>query len=224
MQSEPVNILTIQFANEISQHEIPLFRGAINHLLENKFILFHNHDGDKLRYSYPLIQYKQIKDKAAIVCIGKGTESILDLFQLGNIQLLLGNNEIEMYIKSIHIDQVQIGYLEKEKYYKLRNWLPLNSDNYEVYQGMEDMVSKIQLLERILVGNILSLFKGIGIHADQQISLHITDITAQQMVYYKRVKLMSFDIEFKANVSLPQYIGIGKNASIGYGTLTKNTR
>ena len=31
---------------------------------------------------------------------------------------------------------------------------------------------------------------------------------------------MAFDIEFKTNLSLPQYIGIGKNASVGYGTLT----
>jgi hypothetical protein len=34
---------------------------------------------------------------------------------------------------------------------------------------------------------------------------------------------MSFDIEFKTNLYLPQYIGIGKNASVGFGTLTKVT-
>ena len=62
MQPEAINILTIQFANEISQHEVPLFRGAINYSLDNHSILFHNHDGDGLRYAYPLIQYKQIKE------------------------------------------------------------------------------------------------------------------------------------------------------------------
>jgi hypothetical protein len=224
MQSEPINILTIQFANEISQHEIQLFRGAVIHSMENKSILLHNHEGDNFRYSYPLIQYKQIKDKAAIICIGKGTESINDLFQLQSFPLQLGKNDVDMRIKSIHLDQVQIGCIEKERHYKLQKWLPLNSDNYEAYQDMENMVNKIQLLESILVGNILSLFKGLGIHVDQQISLHITDIPAQQIVNYKKVKLMAFDIEFKANVSLPQYIGIGKNVSIGYGTLTKKTR
>ena len=64
MQSEAINILTIQFAIEISRQEIPLFRGAINYSLENQSVLFHNHDGDGLRYAYPLIQYKQIKDKS----------------------------------------------------------------------------------------------------------------------------------------------------------------
>lgn len=31
---------------------------------------------------------------------------------------------------------------------------------------------------------------------------------------------MAFDIEFKTNFSLPDYLGIGKNASIGYGVVT----
>ena len=35
---------------------------------------------------------------------------------------------------------------------------------------------------------------------------------------------MAFDVEFKANITLPQYVGVGKNASIGFGILTKNTR
>jgi len=60
-----------------------------------------------------------------------------------------------------------------------------------------------------------------GFRAEQQIDLHITDITAQRLAHYKGIKLMAFDIEFKTNLVLPQYIGIGKNASVGFGTLTK---
>ena len=32
---------------------------------------------------------------------------------------------------------------------------------------------------------------------------------------------MAFDIEFKVNLTLPQYIGLGKSVSVGFGTLTK---
>jgi CRISPR/Cas system endoribonuclease Cas6 (RAMP superfamily) len=32
---------------------------------------------------------------------------------------------------------------------------------------------------------------------------------------------MAFDIEFASNLSLPNFIGVGKNASIGYGIITK---
>ena len=221
MQSEPTNILTIQFANEISQHEIPLFRGAVIHSLENKSILFHNHDGDKFRFSYPLIQYKQIGSKATIVCIGKGIESVNELFSTGNIQLRIGEKDVNTRIESIHIDQVNISCNETEQLYKLYNWLPLNSKNYNQFLKTDGLIDKISILERVLTGNILSFLKGMGIHLEEQLNIHITDIPDQHFTNYKKMKLMAFDIEFKANIQLPQYIGIGKNASIGYGILIK---
>ena len=215
-----IRTLVIQFANELSAKEIPLFRGAVIQSMEESNILFHNHTPDGFRYSYPLIQYKRIKGKAAIVFIGKGTDNINDLFSPGSLLLRIGKKDVEMRIESIYTEQVEIVCSEKENHFKLHNWLPLNSTNYELYQGMEDMVSKIELLERILVGNILSLLKGIDIHVDQQISLRIADITNQHIIHYKKVQLMAFDVDFYANVALPQYIGIGKNSSTGYGVLT----
>ena len=75
---ENTNILIIKFRDYISDDEVYFFRSAIIQKLENKSeVLFHNHlDKDKYRYSYPLIQYKKIKQKAAIVCIDKGTEAV----------------------------------------------------------------------------------------------------------------------------------------------------
>jgi hypothetical protein len=82
------------------------------------------------------------------------------------------------------------------------------------------MVNRIQILERVLIGNILSFLKGVGIHLEDQIVLSITNITSQHAVTYKNVKLMGFDIEFKTNITFPQYIGIGKNASVGCGVIS----
>ena len=70
-----VDLLTICFKNEILASEIPLFRGAVIHAIQDKAdVLFHNHVGQSFRYAYPLIQYKRIRKKAAIVCLKQGTE------------------------------------------------------------------------------------------------------------------------------------------------------
>lgn len=220
MQPKPINILTIQFANEISQKEIPLFRGAVIHSLENESILYHNHEGDKFRYSYPLIQYKRIKGKAAIVCIGKGTESIQELFTSGEYLYQIGKRTTEMQIESINVHQEFIGYADKMIHYKLHNWLPLNSRNYQQFIHADSLVDKVTILERVLTGNVLSFLKGMDIHQEEQLTINITDIGNQHLTTYKKVKLMTFDIEFNANITLPQHIGIGKNASLGYGVLS----
>ena len=72
-----------------------------------------------------------------------------------------------------------------------------------------------------VVGNILSFLKGVGVHLEEQLIISILDIINQKVVTYKDVKLTSFDIRFKTNISLPSYIGIGKNASIGNGLLMR---
>lgn len=222
MQPEPINILTIQFANEISQREIPLFRGAVIHSLENKSILFHNHEGDKFRYAYPLIQYKRIQGKAAIVCIGKGMESVHKLFSSEKFQYQIGNKTMQMHIENIHAHQDYIGIADMIVHYELRNWLPLNSKNYQRFKDTDSLIDKIAILERVLTGNILSFLKGMDIHLKEQLNINITDISNQHLITYKKVKLMAFDIEFNANVTLPQHIGIGKNASMGFGVLSNN--
>ena len=216
--------IVIQFDNEIESKALPYFRGAVIASLEKKDILFHNHDEDKLRYAYPLIQYKRIHKKAAVMGIGKGIEVISQLLTAHDFNYQIGNEMVEMRIEAVNAYDNEIVLIEDAAHrYRLQNWLPLNSSNYAQYQNSESLVKRIQILERVLIGNILSFLKGIDIHLEEQLIVHVTDITGQRAVTYKKVRLMAFDIEFKTNIQLPQYIGIGKNASIGCGVLTKIT-
>ena len=215
-----VQTLILQFANELSSSDIPKFRGAVIASLKEKDILYHNHLEDKFRYAYPLIQYKRIHQKAAIVCIGKGVKVIHEFFASDNFLFRIGEKSIEMKMDYAKAYDNDIGISHTTQHYRIRNWLPLNSNNYLKYQNAESFVEKIQIMERVLTGNLLSFLKGVGIHLEEQLELNITNITDQRPATYKKVKLMAFDIEFKTNLSLPQYIGIGKNASVGYGILT----
>lgn len=216
--------IVIQFNNEIEPQAIPFFRGAVIASLEKKDILFHNHDKDKQRYSYPLVQYKRIHKKAAVMGVGKGIEAISQLLSAGDFHYQIGNEKVDMQIQTVNAYDNEIVLTENaDNRYRIQNWLPLNTDNYKQYQETDNMVDRIRILERVLIGNILSFLKGVGIHMEDQIVLSITNITSQHAVIYKNVKLMGFDIEFKTNITFPQYIGIGKNASVGCGIITKAT-
>lgn len=216
-------ILIVQFSNEITPQEIQFFRGAVIASLNEKDILFHNHTESGVVYRYPRIQYKRIHKKAAIVCVKEGIKSIGELFCAESYHYKFGEREVDMRIDTINTYQTDIDFCEEPKRYRLLNWLPLNSENYKEYQAIEGMAQRITFLEEKLVGNLLSFFTEMGFRAEQKIELHITDITGQRLAHYKGVKLMAFDIEFKVNLVLPQYIGLGKSASIGYGTLTRIT-
>jgi hypothetical protein len=187
-------------------------------------VLYHNHTGeDSFRYAYPLIQYKRLNGNAAIVCVENGADIIGQFLKETSEPLLLGDREVTFEVESVMPEKTDVGITELPITYRLYQWLPLNSKNYEKYNNTEDFVEKIQILERVLAGNILSFLSGVGVHLDEKFEVHITNITNQKLMRYKKVKLMSFDIEFKANLSLPSYVGIGKNASIGNGVLIKQS-
>jgi CRISPR/Cas system endoribonuclease Cas6 (RAMP superfamily) len=76
-------------------------------------------------------------------------------------------------------------------------------------------------MERILTGNILSFAKGIGVRLDKEVICKLTGLRNYGLVDCKGVKLMAFDGEFRCNVSLPDFIGIGKSTSVGFGMVTR---
>ena len=215
--------LAIYFDTPIEQHEVGFFRGAVLKSLGKKAdVLYHNHTGeDKFRYAYPLIQYKRLRGKAAIVCVEDGVGLVGQILSELSGTLSIGQREAFCQIAEVKASNTPVEIVESVVTYQLSHWLPLSARNYALYQNTDELVERLKILERILTGNILSFLKGVDIHVDEQLQIGITEITKQQVVSYKQVKLLSFDIKFKANISLPPYIGIGKNASVGCGVIRK---
>lgn len=214
-----IKLFHIQFQNELEDSEIELFRGAVIHQIPSSMILFHNHKGQGFRYSYPLIQYKRLRGKAFIVCLSDGVEAIGNLFSFSDFYFRIGNREEKMQIASIWTSDFLIQTWNAEITYHLNRWLALNETNYQEYQSMEKETDRIAFLERKLIGNILSFIKGVDIYADKTITCKILSINSSYWSYYKDVSMQAFNVTFQTNLSLPEYIGLGKGASIGYGTL-----
>ena len=79
------------------------------------------------------------------------------------------------------------------------------------------MVERVSFLENILKANLLSMLKGLNIHLEKELILKITEIGDSYLIHNKGIKMMAFNADFKCNLSIPNNIGIGKNASIGCG-------
>ncbi len=217
-----IKYLSVRFGNEISFAEIPLLRGAIlNAIGEDVELLFHNHTIDGFRYSYPLIQYKRIHKKAAIICVNQGVESIAQLFSNTDFSIQLGERPVILRIEKVIPKQFVIQVWDTLFKYRIRNWLALNSENYQKYAEIESFSERILFLEKVLIGNFLSFAKGLGIEVDKEIICKIINMEEPNLIVAKGVKMMAFDVIFKTNMSLPNYIGLGKHVSIGYGIVTR---
>ncbi len=219
------NLIYIIFDTHIRPEEISLFRGAIIKSMEgNPDILFHNHMDKEFRYAYPLVQYKRIHQKAAIICIDEGIDSVRKFLATTDFKFRLGKKTVQMVIENLETVQVAIKIQPTLIRYNIKNWLPLSQSSYKKYKLMTSLLEQVAFLERILIGNILSFAKGIHIFFDKRIACHITAIHNQGPSHYKNTQLISFDIEFDCNVLLPDLIGIGKGSSIGNGVIFKKEK
>ena len=217
-----IRTLTVITDAEIQQKEVPLFRGAVIKSLGDKAsMLFHNHTGDNtFRYSYPLIQYKRLNGRAAIVCVEEAVDLIGQFLTDTNEKLTIGEREVEWHASKILPARLLVQTWENKFNYHISRWLPLNSANYQLYQNTEGVIEKTTILENILKGNLLSMLKGLDIHIEKEILVKITQISDSYLIYNKGIGMMAFNADFNCNLSIPNNIGIGKNASIGCGIMS----
>jgi hypothetical protein len=124
-------------------------------------------------------------------------------------------------VNEIKALQPLIQLWETDFTYYIRRWLPLNQKNYEEYSKLESLTEKSSFLEKMLTGNILSFCKGIGLHLEKHLDVKILKLEERHTLTYKGVKMQDFDAEFKTNISLPDFIGLGKGVSIGFGMIAK---
>lgn len=219
-----LNVLMIRYDKAISPIQIPYFRGAVIATIgRDTDILFHNHkDDEKYRYSYPLVQYKRMGGKACVVLINDAIAEAGALLGNMNVNFQIGNSLVNMSIEKVATETCEIRVTDEWIHYRMQGWLPLNEENYRCYMQMDGLIERVELLQNILVGNIISMCKGLSIMMTDEINVVITSLSAPHSVEHKGVKLLSFDVDFKSNVSLPNHIGLGKNASLGCGMIMKN--
>jgi len=216
-----IRILTVIFDTIIKNYEIEAFRGAvIEKVGRENSVLFHHHLNDKaFLYRYPLIQYKQINNRPAIICIEHGVDEIHRFFEKRDWSVKIGDRWLDTRIYRLLLNHFNMQVWESTFHYHIRNWIALNQSNYQKYQKLEGEKERIEFLERTLTANIISFAKGIEWDVEKEIKLSITSPVEIKKVTLKGQKMMGFNMNFKTNVFLPNYIGLGKSVSLGFGMI-----
>ena len=94
----------------------------------------------------------------------------------------------------------------------LAPFLALNQDNHLIWLRSNPFARRA-LLERIVVGNLLSLSKGIGLHVEENLHANV-DLSASEWHDLKpSMPLLGFRGFIQTNFLLPDGWGIGKSSS-----------
>lgn len=189
-------------------------RGYIGNTFKDYPILHNHYSNDKFLYSYPYVQYKVINGDVLIVGIDEGADLVKKIAP--ELSVLSLDREYIITEKLIHEKEFDIKPSSEEKHYEfITPWLGLNQGNYKKYTNTKSWKDKKEILNKVLVGNLLSMSKGLGIIVNKR--LYAKTHFDEKIVEYKGVKMNAFAGEFKIHYDIPDYFGLGKGVSQGFG-------
>lgn len=222
----------------IHSDELHKARGYFSGLLINEELL-HNHieKTTKLHYRYPAIQFKRIKEKPndlAVLSIHAFNEEAIKVLQ--KIFLLSENKNLgdtnnenritkelkEAFLKEFKINKVPYGDTSEGDIYEYRflsPWIGLNPKNYNEYKKLKTDEEKKAKLNSIIVQNIISFckFTDYTVKSRLQVKSNLRSIK----VNLKGSPQIGFLGSFRVNFLLPDYLGLGKSSSRGYGNIIR---
>lgn len=217
-----LRVTTLKFPEvELKIRDAHKLRGFFGNLFAEHSPLLHNHFGDgNLRYQYPLVQYKVLHKTPTLVGIDEGAKLLTQLFTKIK-ELSIDGITYQIETKDLEQRQVEVGYASDLQTYQFVNlWMALNKENYNRYKQATPK-ERNDLLKRILVGNVLSQFRDLGVQLNPEERLLCTVKSEEKRTRFKNQEMLAFKGEFVINAHLPEGLGIGKSVSRGFGTVIK---
>lgn len=180
--------------------------------------LLHNHGeaGESL-YRYPLVQYKVIRQHPVIVAIEEGIREVYPLVMERQV-LQLGDNSYPCGHLDIDLATGQLGATAEPQHYRFcAPWFGLNQANYQRYSEAEGEEEREAILRQVLIGNLLSLSKGLGVTVARPLQVQL-DLKPHK-VSFKNEAVLGFVGDFAVNYTIPALLGLGKSVSRGFGVV-----
>jgi len=195
-------------------------RGYIGNKFKENSILHHHAEDGKHIYMYPRVQYKIIDGTPVILGIEEGSAAIKEIYEF-LVELKLGNSFYQIEEKRMIEKRQKFWYAESFQHYRILSpWVALNETNYRIYLQSSSK-ERIKLLNRIFAGNLLSISKSFGYVVTDQIKVKTK--LSPTAISFKGMPFTGFEGEFQTNFYLPEYFGLGKSVSRGFGTIRNAT-
>ncbi len=201
--------------------QIHKFRGFVGNTFKNHNLI-HNHDekGNPI-YRYPLIQFKLMDKSPAIIAITDSAVSIFAEIFMKLDKINIEGTLIPVFEKDLKVEEVEFGYSDELFMYEFVSpWIGLNQKNFTKYNNAKND-EKNQILKRILTGNILSMSKHLECWLSQDQKIKIDHKLKEIKVNLKGKSMTAFNGIFKTNFLIPDYLGIGKSVSRGFGAVRR---
>lgn len=169
------------------------------------------------KFSYPRVQVKILDEQIYIIGVNEGVEPVLAIpdkikeLDFGNITFEISDFEIKTSTQQFIPSGSVISYSF------LTPWAALNHVTANKYRSTPYR-KKVSYLNKLLGSNLIFLAKEMGISMEKGLYIKVK-IPKLHPKSIDDNKWKAFKGDFKTNILLPSYIGLGNGITRGYGTI-----
>jgi hypothetical protein len=184
-----------------------------------EYTKLHRQNADTFIHRYPVLQCKTIGDVPTVIGINEGAEALFKIFD-ENTEIRLGENIFEIVGRNVSPMDEEFGISDTIHSYEfVTPWLALNQENYRKFYSLKGKPERDGFIRKILTGNILSMSKSLNYNVPSSLRCDVN-------VHFRKDRLkdagvMTFTGKFHANFLIPDYLGIGKSVSLGFGAVKR---
>ncbi|WP_181305985.1 CRISPR-associated endonuclease Cas6 [Rufibacter sp. XAAS-G3-1] len=220
---QTLHTTTITFPEiQLKTRDAHKLRGYFGSLFKDQSPLLHNHlESGESHYRYPLVQYKVTNQTPMLLGINEGAELLTSLF-LKVQELQLDGRVYPVYSKNIKNQRWAIGVDSDLHHYRYETlWMGLNQDNHRRYLQTESVQERQEQLKRIAISNILAFYKSFDLLLPKEQRILLNLQVQEKSTRFKDQHMLAFSGGFTTNALLPDFAGLGKSVSRGFGTVKK---
>jgi hypothetical protein len=179
----------------------------------------HTDGAEGFIHRYPVLQCKQLKSDLIVTGISQGAGCLSVLTGEGTM-LGTGGSSCRITSRDPGIRSEPFGVTDSMLAYEfLTPWLALNQQNAKKFYDLKGKAERDAFMQKLLTTRLLTLAKSL----DYRIT---APITCEAKVRFRRDRigaenLMVFKGTFRTNLCIPDYLGIGRSVSQGYGTIKR---
>jgi hypothetical protein len=169
-------------------------------------------------YFYPRLQYKVVRGAPMIAAVNEGCELLWNLYdQLDGTNI--EQDEWRITEKRLIDRKAPFGISsESVKYRFLTPWLSLPEEGFKRYLVLDEM-AKERMLIKILEGHIRSVCESLEYELPGDLKINMN--AKSNYIFQRDIKMAGLFGSFVANFEIPNFLGLGKSVSRGFGTIKR---
>jgi Cas6b C-terminal domain/Cas6b N-terminal domain len=183
-----------------------------------EFMALHRTNTTGFVYRYPVLQAKQVKRDLIVIGVSQGADCLCQIIR-DRETLGAGENTCRITACDPEIRSEPFGVTDTVAAYEfLTPYLALNQQHAKQFYDLNGKAQRDAFLQTLLSTHLATLAKSL----DYRIT---TPVSCEAKVRFKRDRIgnenvMVFLGKFRTNLRIPDYLGIGRLVSQGYGTIT----